>query len=454
MKIKLYYFSGERLMNNIFYPKQINKVKIVASENQCFFAMPFSTEYKNLYDTLSMYLHNEGYKCIRVDNNLSASVPIINLILKGIATSQFVIVDISETNANVFYELGITHTIKDYENVFIIKEKDSSTPFDIQHLQYISYDKNDLKQLAEKLLERLKANQYKNTFKRELSIKQLLKYEDIDDFVGFFSNHFTEEEICICTDLLNGTAKVGETTIITLVWKYDEILRKETNIYESEESTILLFKLFYEILLSCCQIPEIEVYVDEFLHKHDYGGLSYKRFLAYQTDLAIKLAENLRLTEITLKWIVEYFQRSKSTHVDLNRYKLEAFLLKNDSDLINEYIINALLSDNKYVREHMADIIGEKKLATAEDNLITQLKRETNIYTTASIVEALGKIDSKKSIVTINEWLNNNAENTIKNGDYFLLKHFRNAIVKIDNDESLKKFDDKYFDVLKLNNEI
>lgn len=82
--------------------------------------------------------------------------------------------------------------------------------------------------------------------------------------------------------------------------------------------------------------------------------------MSYQTDLAIKFAEKLKLLEITAKWIVEYFQRSKSTHVDLNRYKLEAFLLKNESDQINEYIINALFSDNNYVREHMADIAGEK----------------------------------------------------------------------------------------------
>ena len=114
-------------MNNIFYPKQILKTKITTLENQCFFAMPFSAEYTNLYDTLALYLENNGYKCIRVDNNLSASVPIINLILNGIATSQFIIVDISETNANVFYELGITHTVKDYENVFIIKENEAKT---------------------------------------------------------------------------------------------------------------------------------------------------------------------------------------------------------------------------------------------------------------------------------------------------------------------------------------
>lgn len=443
-------------MKSIFYPKQINKTKMTTLENQCFFAMPFSSQYTNLYDTLALYLQNNGYKCIRVDNNLSASVPIINLILNGIATSQFVIVDISETNANVFYELGVTHTIKDYENVFIIKEKDAITPFDIQHLQYISYDKNNLKELATKLLERLKANQYKNTFKRELSIKQLLKYDDIDDFVDFFSNNFSEEEISIFTGLLDNDFAVSSSisSITTAIWEYDKFLRNETNNPDTEEYIPPLFKLFFEILLSCYRIDEIAIFIDEFLHTHEYGSLSEKKFLSYQTDLAIKFAENSKLIEITAKWIVEYFQRSKSTHVDLNRYKLEAFLLKSESDQIDEYIINALFSDNKYIREHMADIIGEKKLIASEDNLIAQLKRETNIYTTSSIVEALGKIGSKKSIATIEKWLQNNAETTIKNGDYFVIKHFRNAIVKIGNSKSLKDFDSKYFDLLKVNNEI
>ena len=442
-------------MNNIFYPKQILKAKTITSENQCFFAMPFSAEYTNLYDTVALHLENNGYKCIRVDNNLSASVPIINLILNGIATSQFVIVDISETNANVFYELGVTHTVKDYENVFIIKENESKTPFDIQHLQYISYDKNNLKQLATKLLERLKANQYKNAFKHELSMKQLLKYEEIDDFVDLFSNHFSKEEICIYSELLDGNTTVTNVSSITeAVWKYDKFLRENANKPEIEEYISSLFKLFFEILLSCHQNDEIVLFIDNFLHDCEYGSLSSKKLLSYQTDLAIKFAENLKLIEITAKWIVEYFQRSKSTHVDLNRYKLEAFLLKNESDQINEYIINALFSDNKYVREHMADIVGEKKLTAAEDNLIIQLKREKSIYTIPSIVEALGKIDSKKSIDTIKEWLNNNAEETIENGEYFAIKHFRNAIAKIDSKETLSDFDSKYFNVLKINNEI
>lgn len=442
-------------MRNIFYPQQINKVKITTLENQCFFAMPFSNQYTNLYDTLTLYLQNDGYKCIRVDNNLSASVPIINLILNGIATSQFVIVDISETNANVFYELGITHTIKDYENVFIIKEKDAKTPFDIQHLQYIAYDKNNLKALANKLLERLKANQYKIVFKKILSIKQILKYDDIDDFVDFFSKHFTEEQISIFSALLENTTSISSISSITAaIWEYDKVLRNETCKFGTSDYISPLFKLFFEILLSCYKIDEIAIFIDEFLHSPEYGVICGKSLLSYQTDLAIKFAENLRLIDIVGKWIIEYFQRSKSTRVDLNRYKLEAFLLKSESDQINEYIVNALLSDNKYIREHMADIVGEKKLYLAEDNLITQLKRERNIYTTSSIVEALGKINSKKSIDAINEWLENNADEALNSGHYFAIKHFRNAIVKIDNNKALRDFDNKYFDVLKANNEI
>lgn len=443
-------------MKNIFYPKQINKFRLNVYENQCFFAMPFSEQYTNLYDTLVLYLENSGYKCIRVDNNLSASVPIINLILNGIATSQYVIVDISEVNANVFYELGITHTVKDFENVFIIKEKNAKTPFDIQHLQYITYDKNNLKFLANELLNRLKANQYKNSFKKVLLNKQLLRYDNTDEFIDYFCKLFTEDNVLLYTILLEtpSTTCKSDSEIIQVVWEYDKVLRSELKKVESEEYVPILFKIFYEILLACHRIDEIQKYISDFLKDQQYEVLCENSLLLYQTDLSIKFAENNKLLNITAKWIIEYFQRSKSTKVDLNRYKLEAFLLKSDSEKINEFIVNAIVSDNKYIREHMADIVGEKKLYLAEDNLITQLKREKNVFTISSIVEALGKINSQKSIVTIKEWLENNATTIIQNKDYFVLKHFRNALVKIDPVENLKEFDDKYFDILVKNNTI
>ena len=441
-------------MDNIFYPKQLNKSKLAVCENQCFFAMPFCAEYTNIYDTLSLYMEKEGYRCVRVDNNYSASVPIINLILKGIATAQYVIVDISEINANVFYELGITHTVKDFENVFIIKEQEAKTPFDIQHLQYIAYDKNNLKVLANELLRRLKANQYKNTFKKSLATKQILKYDDIDDFVEHFTQLFDEEKITIFTSLLDHSSIVvkSKQVLINAIWEYDKVLRQEIKEQESHSYIPSMFQLFYELLLPCYSLDEIRKYIDDFLNTQEYSSLYDDSFLPYKTELAIRFAENSKLLDITLKWIIEYFQRSKSTKVDLNRYKLEAFLLKTDSIKIDEYIANALLSDNHYIREHMADIVGEKKLNIAEDNLISQLKRETNIYTVSSIIEALGKINSQKSIETINNWVEMNAPEVINNKNYFVLKHIRNALLKIDPKETLRKFDDKYFELLARNN--
>ena len=437
-------------MNNIFYPKQLYKTRIATTENQCFFVMPISAEYTNLYDTLSLYLEKEGYKCIRDDNNLLASLPIINLILNGIASSQYIIADISEPNANVFYELGITHTVKDMDNVFMIKERYANTPFDLHHLQYIEYDKNNLKALAFELLNRLKANQYKNALRKSVAIKQLLKFDDLDEFIDYLSKLFSEDKIMIYTSLLEGTLSEinSSQAVVEAIWEYDKILRKEVCAEESEINISLLFKLFFEILLSCCRIDEISKYIADLLNTKEFENLYESTLLLYQTDLAIKLAENSKMTDITLKWIIEYFQRSKSTKVDLNRYKLEAFLLKSSLDSVNQAIVNALVSDNNYIREHMSDIAGEKRLYIAEDNLLAQLKREKNIYVISSIVEALGKINSQKAIEVINEWLIYNSNDIITKGNFFVLKHIRNALIKISPDNACKKFDDKYIDIL------
>lgn len=400
-------------MNNIFYPKQINRVKIKTCENQCFFAMPFSDTYNNIYDTISLYLEQDKYTCIRVDKNYSASVPIINLILNGIAESQYIIVDISETNANVFYELGITHTIKEFENVFIIKEKESRTPFDIQHLQYIEYDKNNLKLLATELLSRLKANQYKNVFKNIIIDNQLTKYEDIDEFLYCINQLFSEQQVRIYSTILDDSieSNISKQEIINSIWDFDKVLFGDE--LKNKNNIDSMFNLFSELLLRVSDIDEIVKYIDEFMQNETCINFDNKTLLRYKTDLSIKFAEHGCLLDLSLKWIIEYFQRSKSTNVDLNRYKLEAFLLKSDSETVNEYIVNAIILDNNYIREHMADIVGEKKLYIAEDTLITQLKRESNIFTIASIVEALGKIHSVKSIDIINQYLDKEADSLI-----------------------------------------
>lgn len=176
-----------------------------------------------------------------------------------------------------------------------------------------------------------------------------------------------------------------------------------------------------------------------------------KDILSWQTDLAIKLASNQQKLNVVMPWIIAYFRRTKSTTIDLNRYKLERFLMLTSDNEINQVIADAVFDDNCYVREHLSDIIGEKKLYLAEPCLIKQLEIEENYFTAISIVEAIGKLNSKQGIDAINSWLTNHSKNIIKTKQYFVLKHIRIAIMKLDNTINqckLKEFDQKYANFL------
>lgn len=440
-------------MNNIFYPKQLVNNRFRKIENQCFFAMPFSEEYTNVYDTLSLYLSSSNYKPIRVDNNSEAGVPIINLILTGIATSQYIIVDISDKNANVFYELGIAQTLKEPENIFIIKESSAKTPFDIQHLQYIQYDKNNLKKLAETLLIKLDACQFKNDFWNAVNSENIIDINQIDMFSEYCIDIFHEDTIKVFTDILENSNSIYPLSNEKreAFWKLDQTIRHEINQHTSAINISMLFLLLYRLTIYSCEDAAISNYIQEFLKLAEFESLRTEQLISYQTDFAIELAKKEKLYDISMQWIISYFKKSKSTKVDLNRYKLESFLLCTENNAVNEYIVNALFSDNHYIREHMADIVGEKKLLFAEDNLIAQLNREDNIYTLASIMEAIGKIKSFKGAYEIFNCMEAKADELINKENFFVLKHARNSLIKIGNQELMSKFDQKYYKLLEAN---
>lgn len=58
---------------------------------------------------------------------------------------------------------------------------------------------------------------------------------------------------------------------------------------------------------------------------------------------------------------IELFSRSKTATIDLNRYSVESFLMTSTSNQVDNSIISKLCDSDCYVREHMSDIIGEKK---------------------------------------------------------------------------------------------
>ena len=77
-------------------------------------------------------------------------------IVELIARSKVVVCDLTGKNANVFYEVGIAHTLG--REVVLITQSAADVPFDLRHLRYIPYLSNSegLEQLKESLLERVR----------------------------------------------------------------------------------------------------------------------------------------------------------------------------------------------------------------------------------------------------------------------------------------------------------
>ena len=175
----------------MIYPKQFRSAKIPVEKNRCFFLMPFHQSFDLIYGTVKDILMENGFVCNRVDE-ITDSKPIINKILVEILRAQYIVVDLTGGNPNVFYELGITHTFKDSQNVLLIKQKDTDAPFDIRHLQYREYSSNNLKQLAAIIRDFIAKNQRFSEFHEALNVHGIISivHDNHEEFLDYLNKSF------------------------------------------------------------------------------------------------------------------------------------------------------------------------------------------------------------------------------------------------------------------------
>lgn len=129
----------------------------------CFVAMPFdgsceSPYYKAIRPACDELSRNDELtiKCDRVDANLTEK-NIIEQIVNGIYDADIVIANITGSNPNVFYELGISHALPYPNKTIIIAKKGNKIPFDIHSFRIIQYNETDegLELLKGQLKERI-----------------------------------------------------------------------------------------------------------------------------------------------------------------------------------------------------------------------------------------------------------------------------------------------------------
>lgn len=419
--------------NYMIYPKQFRSAQIPTEKNYCFFLMPFDERFDKVYGAVKDQLMSNGFVCNRSDE-LFGSKPIINKILTEILRAQYVIVDLTDCNPNVFYELGITHTFKDAQNVLLIKQKDSNVPFDITHLQYQEYNPSNLKQLISIIKDFISANRYINEFHEALNVRGIIKivHDNHEEFLDCLQ-HRLGEDIITLTSILNYHGKeVDEATIEDALDRYQLLIHRiiDANQYDLLSGILCLYS---ELLISCSSYMVAETHVSFFLNGFfAQHTLPFSKAEDYQTDMAVALVEKKKFLSIILPWIINYFSRSKSAVIDLNRHKLEAFLMTTNYEEVNRAMINAIFSRDCHIREHLADIIGEKRLVIAKDALCRQLAAEENYYTAVSIIEAIGKIGYTEGVENINQWLKKHTENIVECKMFSVFRHAKNAVFRLD----------------------
>lgn len=102
--------------------------------------MPFDARFDGVYRAIESACRAVGQNCRRADNIWNRDA-IIDDIAELIDTSSVVICDCTGKNPNVFYELGIAHTLG--RQTILITGTEADVPFDVRHRRFLTYYGND-----------------------------------------------------------------------------------------------------------------------------------------------------------------------------------------------------------------------------------------------------------------------------------------------------------------------
>jgi hypothetical protein len=116
--------------------------------------MPFDPRFDAVYETLQRTATAVGLRCRRADD-IWENPAVIQDVVSLIDRSKIVICDCTGRNPNVFYEIGIAHTLG--REVILITQADADIPFDLRYLRYVRYLNNGegLTELGTRLRPRL-----------------------------------------------------------------------------------------------------------------------------------------------------------------------------------------------------------------------------------------------------------------------------------------------------------
>lgn len=109
-----------------------------------FTIMPFAGDFNGVYQAVIRSLGQElNLSVLRGDEFSSSRGSIMTEVWAALNACKFVIADLTGGNTNVYYELGIAHTLNKPAILIVQTTAPEAVPFDIRHLRYIQYDNSE-----------------------------------------------------------------------------------------------------------------------------------------------------------------------------------------------------------------------------------------------------------------------------------------------------------------------
>src|SRR5262249_13302506 len=122
-----------------------------------FVIMPFSAGLKFVYkENIKPVVKKLKFSITRADDFFATNT-VVSDVWNAINSAKIIIADCTKRNPNVFYELGIAHTLG--KTCILIAQNQEDIPFDIHHLRSFIYDPTSpsgLRQLRQSLCQVLK----------------------------------------------------------------------------------------------------------------------------------------------------------------------------------------------------------------------------------------------------------------------------------------------------------
>jgi hypothetical protein len=123
--------------------------EITIDEDKVFIGMPFRDHYQDIFDlVIQPTLAELGLSPWKADD-IKGNIAINCKICRALQESPQAIINISEANPNVFFEMGLAYGLG--KSVLLLKDEESTVPSDLQAIEYTQYSRNRLRDLRDEI---------------------------------------------------------------------------------------------------------------------------------------------------------------------------------------------------------------------------------------------------------------------------------------------------------------